>query len=156
MSGCYLYGKRIGDHHLWPKPRPRKVFAHGAGPLCDCCGLPFGTWEWEEAADMHEAETGHGLGTGACDDVRCDEREVITHWRREQRAGGSAPRPAAAMSADYWVLLDHRAAEPPYSGRAFPTLAAAQVEMALVLSQNDVPPPGSLSIAEVHIVEAHP
>lgn len=88
MAGCYVYGQLVAEEHLWEKPKdtgyptPKRPWKHGEGPLCLRCGLPRGTWEWEEANDFHKAETGHGLGTGACDDAGCNERTVIDTWRK--------------------------------------------------------------------------
>lgn len=87
MSGCYVYHQWAADEHLWETPKdtgrrtPRRPWAHGKGPLCLRCGLPRGTWEWEEANDAHRTETGHNLGTYACENTGCDERTVIDAWR---------------------------------------------------------------------------
>jgi hypothetical protein len=70
-DGCWVYGKRVADEHLWPYPTlPGIQWLHGAGPLCLRCGLPQGTWQWEAYAARHRARTGHGLETGACEE-RC-------------------------------------------------------------------------------------
>lgn len=68
-SACWLYGTRIADDHHWEQDDADGPWRHGEGPLCVVCGLPRGTYEGERAGDAHRAELGHGLGTGACDDV---------------------------------------------------------------------------------------
>lgn len=82
MTGCYVYGSRAGDTHLW-ETKHRGPWQHGKGPLCIRCGLPRGTFEFDEASDYHNAAVGHRLGTGACDDAGCDERVVILAWRSQ-------------------------------------------------------------------------
>lgn len=90
-----MYGKRMGDDHLWitDSGRPSRAkgpWEHGEGPLCARCGIPRGTVEWEAAADLHRQQTGHGLDTGACmeecgtglDDLSGDvARAAVLLWR---------------------------------------------------------------------------
>jgi len=88
MSPCCVYHQRVADEHMWEtpkdtgKPTPRRPWDHGQGPLCIRCGLPRGTWEWEEANDAHKAETGHRMGTMAYELAGHDERAVIDAWRK--------------------------------------------------------------------------
>ena len=89
---CFVYHQWVADEHLWEKPAdtgkrtPRRPWGYGQGPLCIRCGLPRGTWEWEEASDAHKAQTGHSLGSYACTDVeQHDERAIIDAWRKAPR-----------------------------------------------------------------------
>ncbi len=41
-SGCWLYGTKIADTHVWEAGGTTGPYEHGAGPLCQCCGLPRG------------------------------------------------------------------------------------------------------------------
>lgn len=63
---CVVYGERVADAHAWETAGPAGRWPHGAGPLCLACGLPRGTYEWERANDVHSAQAGHDLGSGAC------------------------------------------------------------------------------------------
>lgn len=50
-DGCWMYGTRVADEHLWedddnPGPTPQ-----GGEPLCVVCGLPRSTFEREQAAE---------------------------------------------------------------------------------------------------------
>lgn len=46
-SGCYVYGSKVSDQHIWETARSAGPWEHGEGPLCAVCGLPRGTYEWE-------------------------------------------------------------------------------------------------------------
>lgn len=68
-SACWYGVTRIADRHRWEDDGTPGPWEHGAGPLCVACGLPRGTYEWEQASANHRLETGHRLGTGACADA---------------------------------------------------------------------------------------
>jgi hypothetical protein len=65
-SACYVYGEKVADEHLYQGRGSRSPHDHGEGPLCLRCGVPKGTIDFERASDLHVAEKGHALGTGAC------------------------------------------------------------------------------------------
>lgn len=80
---CYVYGHRQAEEHLWPRNTKHGIHRHGKGPLCLRCGLPIGTFDYEEADDLHVVETGHHLGAWA-HELQCGpEGHVTTHESEE-------------------------------------------------------------------------
>jgi hypothetical protein len=79
-----VYGERVADEHLWDDDDGTTgPWANATGPLCQRCGLPRGTYQWERADDAHRADLGHGIGTGACVDACGPDFDPFATERRE-------------------------------------------------------------------------